>query len=223
MKLSSFHPLWLVLTLSIFDAVPNSHAAVIVTTFGGNDTGTSSNIDDASGKAIGFTMPAGSTYSLNSIDLRLSSAVTVSSSAVSLALYSNDGTNTPGVLLATLLTPNLSSLSTTAATFTFNSGGGILLNPSTSYWATFTNTSTPDLSWRSSNPSTFTSSISATYLGAMFGPPSSPGTWTGTSSVRNALTIDAVAVPEPGAAALLGWAGFLFLRNRKRATFPCNY
>ncbi|MEM1059204.1 MAG: PEP-CTERM sorting domain-containing protein [Verrucomicrobiota bacterium] len=209
------------LLLSVFPVC--SHAAVIMTSFDGTQSTTSnSDLGNNQGKAVAFTMPVGTDYFVDSIDLRLFFADNndLDNSTVSLSLWGNSGSNDPDSQLVDFTNPTFSAGST--ATFSFVPSTTFTLEADTSYWLVLTNSATnnAEVSWRTtSSASFFSSSIGATAGAggntALFGS-GSPDTWTGASSVINSFTVNATVVPEPASGALLlGGLSFLALRRRR--------
>jgi len=196
-----------------------AHAAVIYNTYNGNDDGTASNIHSGNGKALAFTMPAtllpgGTTsYDLNSVQMRFSGSA--SSTDMTVSLYSNDGSNTPGTLLGTLTPSSSFTLTGSVATYTFNATS-LTLSASTTYWVAMTASVASGIYWHTSSPlPSPLSSVGVTDGGGVYGG-GSPDTWTSTSGVRNSLTVNATAVPEPGTCVLFATGALcVILRSRK--------
>ncbi|GAT34585.1 PEP-CTERM protein-sorting domain-containing protein [Terrimicrobium sacchariphilum] len=202
-------------------------AAVIFSTYNNNDSGTASPIHNTSGKGLAFNMPSplqpGDTtsYTLDSISLRLSGSIL--SSQIVLSLYTNDGSNTPGTLISSFTPTSAFTLTSTAASYTFTTSSAVTLTAGTTYWVTMYSTSsnTSGLSWKTSSPQpSLYSTVGVSLFGTIFGTTTNPANWTNTSStVYNSLTVNATAVPEPGIAALsmlgiLGLVGLRRLRSR---------
>ena len=218
----------LLATAATLTFTATSRAAVIFSTYNGNDAGTSSPLNNNSGKAIGFTLPnplqpadTGS-YQFDGVSLRLSG--TAASTSLVVKLFSNDGSNTPGTELGAL-TSTTFTLTSTAATYTFTPSAALTLTAGTTYWIAVQSTEPENtgasLNWHTSNPQPSSySSVGVATAGQIFGSGSNPSTWTQTSGVRNSLTIDAtpLPIPEPAAPILTG-AGLVsmaMLRRRSR-------
>ena len=211
--------------LTIISISQNASSAVIFSTYNNNDSGTASPIHNASGKGIAFTMPAtlqpgGTTsYTLDSVSLRLSGSIL--SSQIVLSLYTNDGSNTPGTLISSFpATPF--TLTSTVTSYTFTTSSAVTLAAGTTYWVTMytTSSNTNGLSWKTSSPQPSSySTVGVSLSGTIFGSNTSPSSWTNTSStVYNSLTVNATAVPEPTAVALaiLGIAGLAVHRRLRQ-------
>jgi len=197
-------------------------AATIVSTYDGTQQdGSKLDADQSSGKALAFTMPSGgATYVLDDITLRLYIPGDVSLTDISLSLWSNGASNSPGTELLTFTNPTFTSGAT--ASFTFTPDSTFYLEPSTSYWVAVQNVTSADVYWRASaSGNYFDSSIGATSgAGAHTGyyGNGSPSEWTLTSSLINSYTINATVVPESSTyACILGvLVGLLAACRRKR-------
>ena len=86
--------------------------------------------------AMGFTVPAGDTYRLNSATLNLGRMINIGASA-SASIYSNSGGN-PGSSIASL--SGVNPTSTAFANYTFTSGSGVALSGGQTYWLVVTGT-----------------------------------------------------------------------------------
>lgn len=210
----------------MFTALASLNASVIYDTYGGNYSGPTSNIHTGNGKGVAFTMPnplqpaPGTTsYTLDSIQLHLS-GTSAGNSDITLSLYTNDGSNTPGTLIGGFTASSSFTLTPTTGVYTFNPSTSITLSASTTYWVTLQSSvvggSGPLVYWHTSTPQppASPSTVGVTNFGAVFGS-GSPDTWTSTSSNFNAMTVNATAVPEPGAVMLIAiGATFTLLRRR---------
>ncbi len=197
--------------------VANAPGAIIIDSL---DNGGSipSNMEpgDSSGKAIGFTMPAGSDYTLTSVVMDLLWAGAGDDAL--LQLWSDDGTGAPiGSLLETLSDP--ATLVSGHNTFT---SVGTTLEAGKTYWIV-SRGEAGSFQWSGGNTDTsIDSDIGAVIAGRLFrsagnGDGIDPGEWTGASSVPNHLQVNAEIVPEPASLVLLGMGGLMMLKQTKRA------
>jgi hypothetical protein len=217
-------PFLLALLLALFP-LGNAQGIVIFNSFNNNEAGATSTIHNASGKAVAFLMPgslqpAGTTsYTLDSVGLRLSG--NSASSAIVLSLYSNDGGNTPNTLITSFTAASAFSLTGTAATYTFTPTTTVNLVAGARYWVTINTTHSSmggTLAWHTSSPQPASySTVGVTTGGAVFGSDSNPGGWTTTSPNVNGLIVNATAVPEPSALALVLGVSLLVPRRRRRS------
>ncbi len=179
---------------------------------GGNNGGAS---EDS--KAAGFLMPAGTDYTLDSVNLRLDFFDTDSVPVV--ALY-NDSAGAPGTLLTTLTDP---AISVGTNTFSFTPSSAFTLNAGSAYWVVVSNNAAIADSFRwltSTTPGITPTGIAAStgYIFA-FSPPPPSGPLDTTFQNSYSVIGTAVAVPEPGSMAMLlgmGLTGAGFLMKRRR-------
>jgi hypothetical protein len=160
---------------------------------------------------MGFQMPLGSSYVLDSVTLALEFDGPPTN-AINVRLFTDIGGH-PGNLLSTLVTPQFpSTLGIFDAIFTTS----FILQPSTPYWVVATN-SDPDpnkaVAWVGNSPPVSPAGI-PTYLGAL----TTVGASGWLSDAPAGLSIDATTVPEPSGALLL-FAGILII-GFFRALFP---
>ena len=198
-----------------------SRAAVIIGNLPGNDLNSTFMNAPAGGsngggvhdsKAAGFTMPAGSPYRLDYVDLRVEYFNT--SSVPKVQIYSNAGT-APGTLLTTLNAP---PVTVGTGTVRFTPSGNFTLDPLTTYWAVVWNDAPVANSyrWLASTPSQVPTGL-ATTAGYRFsnGPPPPVGA----SSTFNSYEVGGTVVPEPTTAlcAAAALAGAACMRRRRGA------
>jgi hypothetical protein len=209
------HAVPLVAVLAAFAGA--SRADVLISNLPGNDL-TSTFMNAPAGgsngggvhdsKAAGFTMPAGSSYFLDYVDLRINYFTTTSVPMVQ--IYSNSGTN-PGTLLTTLNAP---PVVVGTSTVRFTPAGSFVLDPSTTYWAVVWNNAAVanSFQWMANSPSIAPTGL-ATTAGYRFsnGPPPP----TGSSATFNSYEIGGTLVPEPSTALALGGLALFFLHRRR--------
>jgi PEP-CTERM motif len=168
-------------------------------------------------KATGFTIPVGSPYTLNSVDLKLEFFTT--STVPNVSIYNNTvvgGVNEPGTLLQTLTNPAI-TVSNTPTDYLFTSPAALTLGSGQTYWIVATDQTTVADSyiWTGNSPSTVPTGI-ATSAGYRFDfvPPFPPRTVDPT--VFNAYAVNATlsSVPEPSVLALGGLTGMLAIAGR---------
>jgi hypothetical protein len=190
------------------------------------DGASDSGFGNSSGKGIAFTLgnaaAFGTTgYNLDSIVVKLKTVGTVPAPTdYRFALYTNDGTNTPGTLIISFTSVTLPI--NTTANYTFTPVSAFVLQPSTTYWIAATSNQAPDaVYWQfgGAAPTTFAAGISVPAIVSYFGP-GDPGTWgpPSTSGNYTDIQINATAIPESPSLAVAA-AGLipLLLRVRRRA------
>ncbi|HOX38335.1 MAG TPA: PEP-CTERM sorting domain-containing protein [Candidatus Brocadiia bacterium] len=204
-KILAFLALLLIVSSSL-------RAAVIISNHPGNDLETGTSIALIGGglaKAAGFTMPAGSPYSLDSVTMRWD--VQDTTALITVQLFGDIGGNPGGAPLADFLVPALSlgvSDQVLVPTSSFT------LMPSTTYWIAAIGTATySTVNWIGSDPSVLPTgpATSAGYRfdGTGIFPP------TGPSAIYNTYEVSGTPVPEPGSIALVGF-GIIALAIRCR-------
>jgi hypothetical protein len=169
-----------------------------------------------------FVTGPSSEWLLNSVSVTLYDTQD-STSPLFVSIYSNLGTNTPGVELGRFLTGSFHP--TTGGTYTYSGYDGGLLAATTSYWlvlgADTVDYSDPTLYlWWDTASSSYSSADSWLIPGTRNVALSFLGdSWSVGSETPFLFSVEATAVPEPGtwaaAALLAGGAGFM--RWRKRA------
>lgn len=176
---------------------------------------------NTTGKAIGFTLPVTTNYTLDSILLRLGSYNTTAGDVVKLQIYRDAAktSNSPlGTTLESLTFNNPSSGSDAIGNFSFTPTTNFTFLANTRYWLLMTVPSGDGVLWRANNPS-----LSPTGITGMVnnGYQSTNGGATYSTSITfNSFQIDATAatpVPFETDAAPAGMAivfGALMLRRR---------
>ncbi|MCC5787625.1 MAG: trypsin-like peptidase domain-containing protein, partial [Phycisphaerales bacterium] len=152
-------------------------AGAVVSNMFGND-GTSTFMSGNNIKAMGFTVPQALTdHRLDRVVLRIDNAT---AGATARARIYTDDNGGPDTLVATLISPSLTS-GRTNYSFTPSSTGVTLASGET-YWLVVDNTGTGDFNWMANNPS-ITPTGNGQHAGALFSttaptPPSSSNTST---------------------------------------------
>lgn len=176
----------------------------IISNHPGNDGSQTAGINDGSRtKGMGFSMPGGLDYTLDSVTLRLD--ITTTDVSPLIEIYSDAG-GVPGASLTTLMNPGSFGLGIDDYAFTPTSS--FTLEADESYWIVASST-LGTYSWKASSPSETPTGL-ASHVGATFGayPPSS------SSGILTTYFVDATIVPAPGSLALLGLAGLAARRRR---------
>jgi hypothetical protein len=188
--------------------VGHAQAAVIISNLEGNDGTQSASLDNLRNKGMGFTMPAGDDYLLDSATLRLNLSGTDVHPIVQ--LWSNSVSNLPGSPLTTLANPSFSAAG--IADYTFSPSSPFTLAASNTYWlVTYGTGAGNSFDWMADG-SGITPTGVATHFGEYFdtdGPPP-----TGFSPILNSYAISAHVVPEPSTMALVAISMLLLLTRR---------
>jgi hypothetical protein len=209
---------------SLVSILALSHPAKAITLFGNysstNDESTSS-INATGGRAIGFTLPVGTNYTLDSILLRLESYNTTAGDLVRLQIYRDSAktsTSPLGATLESLTFNNPISGSDTAGNFNFTPTTAFTFLEDTRYWLLMTVPSGP-VGWKANDPSVTPTGISGMGYDTYRFTNNSGASYT-QSSTLNSFQIDATAatpVPFESNAAPAGMAivfGALMLRSK---------
>jgi len=197
-----------------------ARADVIISNFPGNDMGGSFLNAPLGGslpgqvqgsKAAGFTMPLVSTFTLDSIQLRLT--IFNTDSVPVIALYSNNAQNNPGTLLATMINPVFTTLQT-PTNYLFSPSAPFFLTSGTTYWLVASNAAVVPNSylWLGSTPPVTPTGL-ATHAGFRFsdGPPPPSGFSTNATT----YSIQATPVPEPATWLITTLIGGVWLAARR--------
>jgi hypothetical protein len=144
--------------------------------------------------AAGFTLPAGSVYSLDSVQLRLHRSDV--DAGMTLDLFADIAGSPGGAPLASFVVP---SFPLAVSDVVFTPSSPVTLLPSTTYWiaATGTSPTSSGIQWLASDPNITPTGI-ATSAGFRF---DSAGSYppTASSAVMNTYIVNATAVPEASA------------------------
>jgi hypothetical protein len=150
---------------------------------------------------VGFTMPSGTAYALDSVTLRLVSLLTPSPSQI--ALFADDQGTPVGPALVTFNSVTIPS--TTETDITVTPTTPFVLLPGTTYWLGLTST-VPNggyVIWSADLPGVAPTGIATPVVDNKFGPGTYlfgedyPGTSGGTGSQNLTYRVEGHAVPEP--------------------------
>jgi MYXO-CTERM domain-containing protein len=192
--------------LALVLAAGQASADVIISNHPGNDGSQTAGIDGSSRtKGMGFAMPSGTDYFLDSVVLRLN--ITNADVEPRIEIFSDSG-GVPGSSLTTLSNPSIDALG--IGDYSFMPAADFVLSADTSYWIVASSGNGITYDWKASSPSQTPTGL-ATHTGATFGayPPQN------TSSILTTYMINGTAVPAPGAAALLAVGGLAATRRRR--------
>ncbi len=198
----------------------------LIGNFPQTDDVSADSINTARRKAIGFTLPVGIPYTLDTITLRLRNYNTMGGGDVALLRIFADATKNSaspidvGSILQTLSFTNPASNSGAGVTanFVFTPTSTFTFLPDTLYWLDVSATA-GDFSWRGSNPAvTPTSTVGVTFNN--YAVSSDSGANYGNSTRFNSFQIDATPVPfefeASGGLAVLGGAWLLRKRLQQK-------
>ncbi|MDM3862912.1 MAG: hypothetical protein PT118_24515 [Aphanizomenon gracile PMC644.10] len=208
---------------SLVSILALSHPAKAVTLFGNysstNDgLGTTiSATTGTRGKAIGFTLPVSTDYTLDSVSLRLGNYNTTAGDVVQLQIYRDSAKTSISPLSTTpesLTFNNPSSGSDAVGNFNFTPTTNFTFLADTRYWLLMTVPS-GSVGWRANSPSVAPTGISGMgYNGYVF---TNNGVSYANSTLLNSFQINATPVPFESNAAPAGMAivfGAFMLRRR---------
>lgn len=192
-------------------------------------SGATNTVNLYSGKAIGFTLGSNA-YTLTSVTLRLDN-VTGATDAPSISIYTNNGSNLPGVQVGSYLTNPGIFNGGTNSNYVFTPSGTITFAANTSYFLVVQQLTSgvvggTDVSfnWLNGSPTVVptgiaTGNIARTTSSSVVSP--NPSGWTLNSGAYNWFQIDGVtAVPEPstyGIAFGVVLLGLIVMRRRRVA------
>ena len=186
---------------SLVSILALSHPAKAVTLFGnysstndGSGTAISATIS-TTGKAIGFTLPVSTDYTLDSVSLRLSNYNTTAGDVVRLQIYRDSAktsTSPLGTTPESLTFNNPSSANNAVGDFSFTPTTNFTFLADTRYWLLMTFSSGSAV-WTANNPSVAPTGISGMVNnGYKF---TNGGVTYNTSDRFNSFQIDATPVP----------------------------
>ena len=149
--------------------------------------GTASTVNASTVRAVGFTVPAGNDYTLNSLTLQLANPGG-SARSVTPALY-NDNSGNPGTLVQTFDIMNLAA-SAASASYTSSPSAAVTLTNGTTYWIVVS--ATNNSSWVGTNP---LQAPSGTFTSVGYRTSSNAGTtWATNASTLNKVGLDATEI-----------------------------
>jgi hypothetical protein len=147
-------------------------------------------------KAVGFTLPTGSDYSLDSITLRLADYDTTDGDVALVQIYRDSAktsTNPNGATLETVTFNNPSSNSVTVGNFVFSPNGSFTFLADTRYWL-LVDATAGDYFWQPSNPGITPTGISGIVNnGYQFS--NDNGSTYSSSAIFNSFQIEVTPVP----------------------------
>lgn len=183
-------------------------ADVLITNLPGNDGSQSAALQGGRIKAMGFTMPAGQDYFLDSADVRLN----VTGPGVDpLVRIFDDAGGVPVSELAELQDP---ALSVGIDTYSFTPSSPFILEAGQTYWLVVYNAGGDGLDWKASSPGETPTGL-ASHAGSLFSTTSGPNPPTGTSSILTSYAIQGTVVPAPAALSMLALGGLACARRRR--------
>lgn len=191
--------------LALVVAAGQVSADVIISNYPGNDGSQTAGINGTTRtKGMGFTMPGGDGYYLDSLVMRLN--ITDVNVIPRIEIFSHSGG--PFSSLITLDNPVIDTLG--LGDYTFTPPSQFVLQADTSYWIVASSANASTYDWKASSPSQTPTGV-ATHLGATFGsyPPRT------SSSILTTYELNGTPVPAPGAAGLLALGGLFAARRRR--------
>lgn len=183
-------------------------ADLLISNLPGNDGSQSAGLQNGRIKAMGFTMPAGQDYFLDSADVRLE----IGGLAVDpLVRIFNDVGGAPTSELVELQDP---ALGVGIDTYSFTPSSPFVLEAGQTYWLVVYNTGGDNLNWKASSPSETPTGL-ASHAGSLFSTSAGPNPPTGSSSILTSYAIQGTAVPAPAALSVLALGGLACARRRR--------
>lgn len=197
------------LALAWLAPAPSASADLLISNLPGNDGTQTAGIDTLRCKGMGFTMPGGLGYYLDSATLRLR---TYSANTIPVIQIWSDSGGVPGAPLITLDNPvfNPSGI----ANYDFTPGVTFTLEADTAYWLVASGAAGGTAyDWMASIPAQTPTGL-ATHSGCMWGTTGVPPNLQ--SSILVSYELHGTPVPAPAAGLVLAGLGGLGLRRRRR-------
>ena len=185
-----------------------ANADVIISNLDGNDGSQTADINALRCKGMGFYMPAGDDYILDSAVLRLE---TFGSDIRPIIEIWSDAGGNASAPLTRLNNPSFAASG--IANYEFTADAGFVLSADTHYWVVAYGEDGADrVDWKASSPSVIPTGY-AVHDRATFGTSGPPPV--NTSSIVVSYALNAHVVPAPAGMALLGFAGLAATRRRR--------
>jgi len=154
----------------------------LISNLPGNDGSQSASLQDGRIKAMGFTMPAGDDYTLDSVDIRLD----ITGDVDPLVRIFDDVGGVPTTELVELVDPPVIGIG--IDTYSFTPPAAFPLEGGQTYWIVVYNVGAGDMDWKASSPGVTPTGI-ATHAGGYFSTTSGPLPPTTSSSILNSYGV----------------------------------
>ncbi|MFG0284731.1 MAG: choice-of-anchor R domain-containing protein [Phycisphaerales bacterium JB039] len=183
----------------------------IISNLPGNDGSQSAALEGGRIKAMGFTMPAGEDYNLDSVDVRLD----VTGDVDPLVRIFSDSGGVPTTELAELVDPAVIGVG--IETYSFTPPATLALEGGQTYWIVVYNIGAGSIDWKASSPGIIPTGI-ATHAGGYFSTTSGPLPPTTSSTILNsygvqATPVSAMCYPDCDESGTLDFFDFLCFQN----------